>query len=221
MESPKKNPDTLNTIGIVTVGAVGSALVYLSIVGLQAFYVNETSHVDAIASFGDQEKTRTSLKSKQVGAITEPRRMWQTPEGKPVISIPIDAAKSLIVRDAAVDPANLVPTVGKSEKSTIQPVFGRPIALPQQPPAPTAPVTPDPAGGPVPPGGAPGEAPAGGAAIGPATVTPGTPGSGQPASNPGNPPTPAAPSVQPPGAAPVPPAGGAGVQPTPPAGGAR
>jgi hypothetical protein len=189
MEGPKKNPDKLNTIGVVTVGAVGSSLVYLSIVGLQAFYVNETSTVDSVATFGDQAKARSSLKSDQVGKITDPRRMnWNDTAGKPVISIPIDAAKKLIVQDAKVDPANLIPVVGKSEKSTIQPIFGRPIALPAAPPP--APVTPDmPAPGAVPPDGAAAPAPAAPAPAAPAAATTATtPAAPAPAT-----PTPAAP----------------------------
>jgi hypothetical protein len=200
MEGPKKNPDKLNTIGVVTVGAVGSSLVYLSIVGLQAFYVNETSTVDTAAAFGDQEKARTSLKSDQVGKITDPRRMnWNDTSGKPVISIPIDAAKKLIVQGAKVDPANLVPVVGKSEKSTIQPIFGRPIALPAAPPP--APVTPDmPAPavpGAVPPDGAAPGTPAPGTAPAPAAPAPAAPAAATTGTTPAAPapatPTPAAP----------------------------
>lgn len=142
MEGAKRNPDDkLNTIGIATVGAVGSALVYLSIVGLQAFYAGETAIVDEIAQFGDQEKVRNSLKSEQVGKITtDLRRMgWSTADGKPVVSIPIEQAMRLVVRDASTDPANLVPAVGRADKATIQPVFGRPLALPPPPPPPPEP----------------------------------------------------------------------------------
>jgi hypothetical protein len=173
MDSPKKNPDTLNTIGIVTVGAVGSALVYLSIVGLQAFYVDETSQPDTLAAFGDQDKARASLKAGQVGNLTESRRMWTTDDGKQIVSVPIEAAKALVVREARVDPGNLVPAVRRSDKATMRPIFGRPIALP---PPPVAPVEPPPVapGDPVVPasgGAVPGATPpAEGAA--PAPVTP-------------------------------------------------
>lgn len=152
MEGAKRNPDDkLNTIGIATVGAVGSALVYLSIVGLQAFYAGETAIVDEIAQFGDQEKVRNSLKSEQVGKITtDLRRMgWSTADGKPVVSIPIEQAMRLVVRDASTDPANLVPAVGRADKATIQPVFGRPLALPPPPPEPP-PLEPPPGDGQVP-----------------------------------------------------------------------
>lgn len=178
MEGHKKNPDKLNTIGIITVGGVGSALVYLSIVGLQAFYVDETAIVDEVRSFGDQEKVRTSLKAEQIGHIeSDLTRKGVNAEGKPVIAIPIETAKGLIVRDAKVDAAFLVPMVGRSETSTIQPIFGRPVALPPPPPAPVPPPADGAVPGVVPPDGAtPGTPP-------PGPPTPGTPAPAQP--NPG------------------------------------
>ncbi|MCL4227425.1 MAG: hypothetical protein KJZ91_23435, partial [Myxococcales bacterium] len=189
MEGAKRNPDDkLNTIGIATVGAVGSALVYLSIVGLQAFYAGETAIVDEIAQFGDQEKVRNSLKSEQVGKITtDLRRMgWSTADGRPVVSIPIDQAMRLVVRDASTDPANLVPAVGRADKATIQPVFGRPLALPPPPPPEPPPGPPPvdgqvpgvvpPAGGEVPaPAPDPGAAPAAPAPPAPAAPAPAAP----------------------------------------------
>ena len=42
MSGPKRNPDRLNTIGVVVVGICGAVLVYVTIVALQAFYVNDT-----------------------------------------------------------------------------------------------------------------------------------------------------------------------------------
>jgi hypothetical protein len=216
-EGAKKNPDNLNTIGIITVGAVGSALVYLSIVGLQAFYVDETAVVDEVRSFGDQEKVRADLKATQTGNITDFLRKGNAADGRPVVSIGIDRAKSLIVADARVDAANLVPMVGRSDKGTIQPIFGRPVALP---PPPTDAVPPPadgsvpgavPPDGAAPPGAAPGTAPATGATPGqpnPGTGTPNSPTGNTPSA--GDTPAPAtregvrpatpAPAVQPPAA---------------------
>ncbi|HUQ04637.1 MAG TPA: hypothetical protein VM261_19185 [Kofleriaceae bacterium] len=206
-DGPKKNPDNLNTIGIITVGLVGAALVYLSIVGLQAFYVDETAIVDEVRSFGDQEKVRTSLKAEQSGHISDFVRKGNAADGRPVVSIGIDQAKKLVVEGAKVDPSNLVPIVGRSDKGTIQPIFGRPVALP---PPPTDAVPP-PADGSVPgavppdgagagagtgtaapaaaPGAAPGTAPGAAPATAPGTApgtgaTPGqpNPGTGTPTS---------------------------------------
>lgn len=135
MEGAKRNPDKLNTIAIVTVGLTGSALVYLSIIAIQAWYLNESSAVDQVAQFGKQGEVRKSLKAEQVGKITEPRiGVELKPSKLQLYTIPIDVAKDLIIRDAKLDPANLVPAIARSEQPTIQPAFGRPKALPPAPP---------------------------------------------------------------------------------------
>lgn len=203
---PKKNPDNLNTIGIITVGGAGAALVYLSIVGLQAFYVDETAVVDEIRHFGDQEKTRVSLKTEQVGRITtDLTRKGVNAEGKPLIAIPIETAKALVVEAAKVDPANLVPMIGRSEASTIQPIFGRPVALPPPPPEPVAPPADGAVPGAVPPDGA-GAPPADGTAPAQPAPAAGTAAPAQPA-----------PAAAPPAAAP--PAAATPTPAQPPAGG--
>jgi hypothetical protein len=43
MSGPHRNPDKINTIGIVVVGICGAVLVYVSIVALQAFYMDDSS----------------------------------------------------------------------------------------------------------------------------------------------------------------------------------
>jgi hypothetical protein len=131
-QGEKKNPDKLNTVGIVTVGLAGSAMVYLAIIGVQALYQNETSQVDEVAQFGRQADVRNTLKAEQVGYINEPRiRQGATGIGGAQLHIiPIEAAKDLVLNDVKVDPANLVPAVSRSEFTTIKPVFGRPVALP-------------------------------------------------------------------------------------------
>jgi hypothetical protein len=171
MEGHKKNPDQLNTIGIITVGGVGAALVYLSIVGLQAFYVDETSVVDEVRHFGDQGKVRDDLRATQTGHNTDFVRKAPLEPGKPgMVTIGIDEAKKLVVRDAKVDPSNLIPAVGKSDVSTIQPIFGRPVALPPPPPTPVPPPADGTAPGVVPPDGTPPDGAAPGTESPPAPV---------------------------------------------------
>ncbi len=209
MDAPKRNSDRLNTIGIVTVGGVGSALVYLSIVGLQAFYVNDTSRVDEQARFGTQGETRQTLRGEQIGNITEPRAKGIAgPNNTPVYSIPISDAKALIVRDAKLDAANLVPVVGRSDKSLIQPAFGRPQAIVAPPggaPAPTDGTAVPPPGGASTPGMAPAAADPGATPSGspPTTAAPGNPspadgttsGAANPPPAPGTSPRPADPAA--------------------------
>ena len=138
MSGPKRNPDKLNTIGIVVVGICGAVLVYVSIVALQAFYMNDTSEVQTMADYGGNDTSARSIKSAQIHNITDPAKNAAVP-GKPdTFRINIDDAMRLVVEQAKVDPSTLVPSQGRADKATIKPIFGRPqpMAAPVPPPAP-------------------------------------------------------------------------------------
>jgi hypothetical protein len=192
MSGPKRNPDALNTIGVVVVGICGAVLVYVSIVALQAFYLNDTSEVQTMADYGGNDVTARSIKTSQINNLTE---YGSNPaaEGKaPTFRVPIDEAMKQVVQAAKVDPANLVPTQGRSDRPTVKPIFGRP--QPTQAPA-AAPVgdRPDAV---TPPGGGAGSAIA--------------PGAGSATSAPGSATTPAAGGVGTPGTQMTPTAGQGG-----------
>lgn len=136
MSGPKRNPDKLNTIGVVVVGICGAVLVYVTIVALQAFYVNDTSELQISADYGGQDTTSRSLRTEQVNRIGEygtnskPAAPKAGEAAKPqTFRVPIDVAMKLVIRDKA-EPSTFVPTVGRSDKSTVLPIFGRPQALP-------------------------------------------------------------------------------------------
>ena len=160
MSGAKRNPDRLNTIGVIVVGICGAVLVYVTIVALEAFYVNDTSEIQTMADYGGQDTNAKSLRTEQVNRITEygtnpkpPAPKANEAEKPQTYRIPIDLAMKLVVQDARTDPAALVPAVGRSEKATVLPIFGRPKLIPAQPPS-----------GPFAP--APGTAPAGAAPAG-------------------------------------------------------
>jgi hypothetical protein len=164
MSGPKRNPDRLNTIGIIVVGICGAVLVYVTIVALEAFYVNDTSEIQTMADYGGQDTGARSLRAEQTSRIgeygTNPRPAPpKANEAARLQSyrVPIDIAMKLVVDGARTDPGALVPAVGRSDKSTVLPVFGRPKIIP--PPA----AAPAPAGG-APPAAGSGAAP--GAAAG-------------------------------------------------------
>jgi hypothetical protein len=153
MSGPKRNPDRLNTIGIVVVGICGAVLVYVTIVALEAFYVNDTSEIQTMADYGGQDTSARSLRAEQVNRIGEynpnPRPAVPKPNeaARPqTYRIPVDVAMKLVTGEAKADSSALVPQVGRSDKSTVLPIFGRPkIIPPPPPPAPAAPA-PSPAG---------------------------------------------------------------------------
>lgn len=129
MSGPQRNPDKLNTIAIVVTGICGAVLVYVTIVALQAFYLNDTSEIQTMADYGGNDLTARSIRSSQLNNIGE---YGSNPggEGKPATyRLPIDQAMKLVVEQAKQDPANLVPVVGRSDVPTVQPVYGRPKPL--------------------------------------------------------------------------------------------
>src|SRR5262249_49251792 len=96
MSGPKRNPDKLNTIGVVVVGICGAVLVYVAIVALQAFYMNDTSEIQTAADYGNQDKPALSLRADQIRNITESA----SNQGTDTFRIPIDRAIKLVVEDA-------------------------------------------------------------------------------------------------------------------------
>jgi hypothetical protein len=131
MSGPKRNPDKLNTIGVVVVGICGAVLVYVSIVALQAFYMNDTSEVQTMADYGGQETAHLSLRATQTATIEDCAANPKPEAGhQQTYRIPIKYAIKMIADEAKTDPSNLVPTQGKSDKATILPVFGRPKLAP-------------------------------------------------------------------------------------------
>jgi hypothetical protein len=131
MSGPQRNPDKLNTIGVVVVGICGAVLVYVTIVALQAFYMDDTSEIQTMADYGGQDTFAKSIRSTQEGAIKEyaPNGAVADPKQQ-TYRIAIDEAMKKVAVEAKKDPSNLVPMVGKSDAPTVLPVFGRPKAIP-------------------------------------------------------------------------------------------
>jgi hypothetical protein len=182
MSGPKRNPDKLNTIGVVVVGICGAVLVYVSIVALQAFYMNDTSEVQNIADYGGQETAHQSLRATQINTIEDCAANTKPEAGKQqTYRIPIKYAIKMVADDAKTDPSNLVPSQGRSDKPTILPIFGRPKIAPKaadagaQQGSTATPMTPT--GGQGPGGGQPtGQAPnPAGTGTAPGTTTPANP----------------------------------------------
>ena len=122
MSGPKRNPDKLNTIGVVVVGICGAVLVYVSIVALQAFYMNDTASVQSKADYEGMDVTAKGKKADELRNINE-----VASNGNGTFRMKIDDAMKGVVEAAKSDPSHL--TGGKlppSTKESIPPQFGRP-----------------------------------------------------------------------------------------------
>jgi hypothetical protein len=179
MSGPKRNPDKLNSIGIVVVGICGAVLVYVSIVALQAFYMNDSSEIQTMADYGGQDTTHKSIRTQQLENIrTYAPKAAPTVAGAPqTYTISVDDAIRLVIESAKKDPSNLVPANGPAVTPTVQPIFGRPKLIVQ--PAPAGAGGAAPAGAGDAGGGSAAAAPADGAGAGAGSSAPMTPTGGQ------------------------------------------
>lgn len=172
----KRGTDKLNVIAVVVVGLCGAILTYVSIVALEAYYMNETSAIERTKAHEAPNSLRNRI------ADLQKINLDGTREG----SISIENAKKLVIADAQRDPANLIP--GKpSVKPTVVAEYGRPANLAAAPPPaadpatapPTEPATPA-TGGTVPTPTDGTTMPATGGASPPPASSTGQPATGQP-----------------------------------------
>src|SRR5579871_5870570 len=106
MSGPKRNPDKLNTIGVVVVGVCGAVLVYVTIVALEAFYVNDTSEIQTMRDYGGQDTMAQALRADQLRNLNDHNEQNGVSPGQPpTFRIRIDDAMKLVVRDAKGDPS--------------------------------------------------------------------------------------------------------------------
>src|ERR1700690_50428 len=87
MSGPKRNPDRLNTIGVVVVGICTAVLVYVTIVALEAFYVNDSSEIQTMADYNGQDTDAIGHKADEIQHISE-----SGPNADGTFHIPISVA---------------------------------------------------------------------------------------------------------------------------------
>lgn len=109
MSGPKRNPDKLNTIGVVVVGICGAVLVYVTIVALQAFYMNNTSEIQTMADYGGQDTTAKGHKAGEMANLTGAGKNTAGAGQEATFRIPIEHAMELVVESAKQDPSHLIP----------------------------------------------------------------------------------------------------------------
>ena len=87
MSGPKRNPDRLNTIGVVVVGICTAVLVYVTIVALEAFYVNDSSEIQSQQDYGGQDRDAIGHKADEIQHISD-----SGPNANGTFHIPISVA---------------------------------------------------------------------------------------------------------------------------------
>jgi hypothetical protein len=129
---PKRNPDSLNTFGVVVVGICGAVMVYVAITALQAFYMNDTSELQTMQDYGGQDTTAKSHKAAEMENIEITASNPAAAGQQQTYHVKVEHAMKLIADEASKpgwDPTHLVPALQPATKPTVQPKFGRPIPL--------------------------------------------------------------------------------------------
>lgn len=119
MSGPKRNPDKLNTLGVIVIGICASVLVYVTIVALQAFYMKDTSEIQTMADYGGNDTNFRTVKASAMNNINEYGKL---PDG--YFRIGIDVAMKKVALEAKEKPEQLVPGTPSTTPSA-QPIFGR------------------------------------------------------------------------------------------------
>ena len=124
MDSQKKNPDYVNTLGIIVIGLAGALLVYISFVGLQAYYISGASALEAERDAEGKDAEMRSLQSEHEAVLKGYR--WIDSKEQ-TVQVPIELAMQRVVEAASENRgATLVPAVGAHDTATVPAVAGRP-----------------------------------------------------------------------------------------------
>lgn len=183
---PRKAQDRVNTFGVVLIGVVATVLLWVSVVALQAYYYNTAGQLETERNATGKNREVRDLKADQQAYLQEGKYVDPT---KGIVTIPIEDAMRLVLRDVKAGAPSLVPAIGAHDQATVPAVSGRPPDTAAAPAAPGG-TTPAPDASGAPAGDAPDKPP----------TTPAGPGTGaQPeaAASPPATPTPPSPSPNP------------------------
>lgn len=132
MSGPQRNPDSINTVGIVVIGICAAVLVYVTITALQAFYMNDTAQVQTMADYGGNDTNVRKVNADARANIAESGTNRDKNNNITSYRIPIKAAMAKVVQEANAGSDKpldeFIPGI-KSNKATAQPQFGRPVMI--------------------------------------------------------------------------------------------
>jgi len=164
MEGKRKAPDKLSLVNIVTVGVVGSLLVWVSIIALQAYYKNTLDAEEEQRLVEGQGIALRDTRAEESAKINHYATRPDAIRKKNVVVIPVDRAMQLVVDELMQNPkASTTPDVGSQDQPTLQatpPYKAVPPPAATPAPAPTAPAPADGAATPAPAPATPAPAPA-------------------------------------------------------------
>jgi hypothetical protein len=162
---PEKQEDHVNGLAIVVIGLATTAILWASVIALQAYYEDTEGEIAAQrATIGKADGVR-GLNAKQVEDLN--KTTYADPTTGTLKRLAIDHAKRVVVRDAKVPGQSMVPELGRLICPTVPASAGKPgveavvvvapAGCPQSAAAPTPAVPTAPADPAAPAEGAPAE----------------------------------------------------------------
>ena len=125
---PVKQPDRVNGLAIVIIGLASSALLWASVIALQAYYeVTEGEIAAQRATMGRADGVR-GLKAKQTESLN--MTVYADPNKGTLKRLAIAHAKKAVLRDAKAGNKSLIPTLGELNTATIPASAGKPAIVP-------------------------------------------------------------------------------------------
>jgi hypothetical protein len=162
---PEKAPDQTNAVAVVVIGFATTAVLWASVVYLQAYFENTQGEIAASRASQGRSALVRDLKAEQRADLA--KTTYADATKGTLKRLNLETAKSLVVRDAKGG-GSLIPSLGELNVPSIPAAAGRPVdGATMEPPAPPAdaPVPTEegadaPAAGEVPAAAAPEAAPA-------------------------------------------------------------
>ncbi len=140
MEGKRKAPDKLSLVNIVTVGVVGSLLVWVSIIALQAYYKNTLDAEEQERVVEGQDVALRETRAEESAKISNYTTRADALRKKNVVVIPVDRAMQLVVDELTQNPKALTaPDVGPQDLPTLEAYPPYKAVPPPSAPAPAAP----------------------------------------------------------------------------------
>jgi hypothetical protein len=120
---PKKAQDRVNTFGILLIGLVTTVLLWVSVVALQAYYYSSAGEIEREREAHNKGRQARDLKARQTAELMDSK--YVDPQ-RGLVTIPIDTAKDMVLREARGRADSLVPAIGAHDTPTVPAVWGRP-----------------------------------------------------------------------------------------------
>lgn len=145
---PKKAEDQVNSMAVLVIGLASTAVLWASIVALQAYFEDTEGEMAAERQSQGRADGVRSLLTAQRKDLNETTRA--DPQKGTLKRLSIDRAKAVVVRDATGGAPSLIPSLGLLNLPTIPATAGKPALAPPTPvPPPVSPegtVAPSPEG---------------------------------------------------------------------------